>query len=166
MVLGSPDGEMKQIKVNAYGRVPSLGGNVAEPSRLWLDHVQRQDVAASFHEGRLKVEAASSRLPSMDQRQRQDAAATLPPAHGDVAPFPPREVAPPTAMEMGWRKIARRAAEPLRHQTATPPTSAAQRLRGRLRLIKWKAFGWEGSVRFVGRVPSPGARGCGTLPAA
>jgi hypothetical protein len=25
MVLGSPDGEMKQIKVNAYGRVPSPG---------------------------------------------------------------------------------------------------------------------------------------------
>jgi len=53
----------------------SPGGNVAEPSRLWLDHVQRQDAAATFHEGQVKVEAASSRLPSMPQRQ--DAAATL-----------------------------------------------------------------------------------------
>ena len=49
---------------------------MAEPSRLWVDHVQRQDAAATFHEGQVKVEAASSRLPSMDQRQ--DAAATLP----------------------------------------------------------------------------------------
>ena len=73
MVLGSPDGEMKQIKVNAYGRVPSPGRNAAEPSRLWLDHVQRQGAAATFHEGPVKVEAASSRLPSMPRRQ--DAAA-------------------------------------------------------------------------------------------
>ena len=66
---------MKQTKVNAYGRVPLPGGNVAEPSRLGLDHDQRQDAAAAFHEGRAKVAAASSRLPSMDPRQ--DAAAIL-----------------------------------------------------------------------------------------
>ena len=60
-------------KVNAHGGVPSPGGNVAEPSRLWLDHVQRQDAAATFHEGPVKVEAASSRLPSM--HPWQDAAA-------------------------------------------------------------------------------------------
>jgi len=33
MVLGSPDGEMKQSKVNAYGRVPSRGGKDAAPLR-------------------------------------------------------------------------------------------------------------------------------------
>ena len=55
MVLGSPDGEMKQIKVNAYGRVPSPGGNAAEPSRLWLDHVQRQDAAATLPQRRSEV---------------------------------------------------------------------------------------------------------------
>ena len=54
--------------MNAQGRVPLPGGNVAEPSRLLLDHVQRQDAAASFHEDPVKVEAASSRLPSMPQR--------------------------------------------------------------------------------------------------
>ena len=48
--------------------MPSPGGNVAELSRLWLDHVQRQDAAATFHEDPVKVEAASSRLPSMPQR--------------------------------------------------------------------------------------------------
>jgi len=56
--------------------LPSPGGNVAGPSRSWLDHVQRQDAASTFHKGRVKVEAASIRLPSMDQRP--DAAATLP----------------------------------------------------------------------------------------
>ena len=61
----------------------SSGGNVAEPSRLWLDHVQRQDAAATFHEGQVEVEAASSRLPSM--HPRRDAAATLPPTHGGAA---------------------------------------------------------------------------------
>ena len=99
MVLGSPDGEMKQIKVNAYGRVPSPGGNAAEPSRLWLDHVQRQDAAATLHEGRVNVEAASSRLPSMDPRQ--DAVATLP--LGGAASWPPREGTRPTTLPRGWR---------------------------------------------------------------
>ena len=58
------------------GRVPSPGENVAEPSRLWLGHDPRQDAAATFHEGQVKVEAASSRLRSMDLPQ--DAVATLP----------------------------------------------------------------------------------------
>ena len=35
-------------KVNALGRVPSPGGNVAEPSRLWLGHDPRQDAAATL----------------------------------------------------------------------------------------------------------------------
>ncbi len=56
--------------------MPSPGENVSEPSRLWLGHDPRQDAAATFHEGQVKVEAASSRLPSM--HPRQDAAATLP----------------------------------------------------------------------------------------
>jgi len=44
-------------------------GNVAEPSRLWLGPVQRQEAAAI--EG--GSEAASIRLPSMDQRQEANA---------------------------------------------------------------------------------------------
>ena len=51
--------------VRVVGRVPSPGGNVPGPSRLWLDHVQRQDSAATFHEAQVKVEAAASRVPSM-----------------------------------------------------------------------------------------------------
>ena len=68
--------------------MPSPGENVSEPSRPWLGHDPRQDAAATFHEGQVKVEAASSRLPSMHPRQ-------------DVAATPPKE-------RLGVRHLGRR----------------------------------------------------------
>jgi len=72
MVLGSPVSEMKQIEVNAFGRVALPGGDVAELSRHWLGH-----------------------------GKRQDAAATLRPAHGGAASLPPRQGARTTA----WTRL-------------------------------------------------------------
>ena len=39
------------LKTAVVGRVPSPTGNVAEPSRLWLDRVQRQDATATLPPG-------------------------------------------------------------------------------------------------------------------
>ena len=68
---------------------------MAEPSRLGLHHVQRQDAGATSHEGPVKVEAASIRLPSMDPRP--DAAATLPPTLRGTESSPPHEGKRPTS---------------------------------------------------------------------
>ena len=66
----STDASMMPFKVDAHGRVPSPGGSVSGPSRLGLDHVRRQDAAATLPETRSEVRHPCRRVRARGHRRQ------------------------------------------------------------------------------------------------